>query len=87
MDYEKPFLYIDTNFAPDEALMTYMATKSYDFELVALSTGSGIMNTKLAAENIVGLMADDGLYLSVAAGEDFLAYHHLDNEVFTTTKD
>ena len=87
MDYEKPFLYIDTNFAPDEALMTYMATKSYDFELVGLSTGSGMMNTKLAAENIVGLMADDGLYLSVAAGEDLSPYHHLDKEIFTTKKD
>lgn len=87
MDYEKPFLYIDTNFAPDEALMAYMATKSYDFELVGLSTGSGMMNTKLAAENIVGLMADDGLYLSVAAGDDGSDYHHLDKEIFTTRRD
>ena len=87
MDYEKPFIYIDTNFAPDEALMTYMATKSYDFELVGLSTGSGMMNTKLAAENLVGLSASEDLYLSVAAGEDFSDYHLLDKKIFITTKD
>lgn len=87
MDYEKPFLYIDTNFAKDEALMTYMAFKSYDFELVGLSTCDGMMDPMAASENIVGLMADDDLYLSVAAGEAFSDYHHLDKKIFETTKD
>ena len=87
MDYEKPFLYIDTNFAKDEALMTYMAFKSFDFELVGLSTSDGMMDPMVASENIVGLMADDGLYLSVAAGEAFSDYHHLDKKIFETTKD
>lgn len=87
MDREKPFLYIDTNFANDEALLAYMAFKSYDFELLGMSTGSGTMNTRLAAENLVGLSASEDLYLSVAAGEDFSDYHLLDKEIFTTTKD
>lgn len=87
MDYEKPFLYIDTNFAKDEALMAYMAFKSFDFELVGLSTCDGMMDPMIASENIVGLMADDGLYLSVAAGEAFSDYHHLDKKIFETTKD
>ena len=43
MDYEKPFLYIDTNFAPDEALMTYLAFKSFDFEIVGMSSSEGMM--------------------------------------------
>lgn len=87
MDREKPFLYIDTNFDKDEALLAYMAFKSYDFELLGMSTGSGMMSTRLAAENLVGLSASEDLYLSVAAGEDFSDYHLLDKEIFTTTKD
>ena len=87
MDYEKPFLYIDTNFAKDEALMAYMAFKSYDFELVGLSTSDGMMDPMVAGENIVGLMGDDDLYLSVAAGDAFSDCHHLDKKIFETTKD
>ena len=87
MEYEKPFLYIDTNFAKDEALMTYMAFKSYDFEILGMSTADGEMNPVLAAENIVGLSTEEGLFLPVAAGKPFSDYHHLDKEIFSTTKD
>lgn len=87
MEYEKPFLYIDTNFAKDEALMTYMAFKSYDFEILGMSTADGEMNPVLAAENIVGLSTEEGLFLPVAAGKPFSNYHHLDKEIFSTTKD
>ena len=87
MEYEKPFLYIDTNFAKDEALMTYMAFKSYDFEILGMSTADGEMTPVLAAENIVGLSTEEGLFLPVAAGKPFSDYHHLDKEIFSTTKD
>ena len=87
MEYEKPFLYIDTNFAKDEALMTYMAFKSYDFEILGMSTADGEMTPVLAAENIVGLSTEEGLFLPVAAGKPFRDYHHLDKEIFTTSKD
>ena len=87
MEYEKPFLYIDTNFAKDEALMTYMAFKSYDFEILGLSTADGEMNPVLAAENIVGLSTEEDLFLPVAAGKSFRGYHHLDKQIFSTTKD
>lgn len=87
MEYEKPFLYIDTNFAKDEALMTYMAFKSYDFEILGLSTADGQMNPDLAAKNIVGLSSEEGLFLPVAAGKSFSDYHNLDKEIFTTSKD
>lgn len=89
MEYEKPFLYIDTNFAKDEALMTYMAFQSFDFEILGMSTadGNGEMNPVLAAENIVGLSTEQGLFLPVAAGKPFSDYHHLDKEIFSTTKD
>ena len=87
MEYEKPFLYIDTNFAKDEALMTYMAFKSYDFEILGMSTADGEMNPVLAAENIVGLSTEEDLFLPVAAGKSFRDYQHLDKEIFSTTKD
>ena len=87
MEYEKPFLYIDTNFAKDEALMTYMAFKSFDFEILGMSTADGEMNPVLAAENIVGLSTEEDLFLPVAAGKSFRDYHHLDKEIFSTTKD
>ena len=86
MDYEKPFLYIDTNFAPDEALMTYMATKSYDFELVGLSSNRSFMSSRAAGENILGLVNNEGLYLSVAKNYDDLESKY-DNEIFTAVGD
>ena len=87
MEYEKPFLYIDTNFAKDEALMTYMAFKSFNFEILGMSTSDGEMNPVLAAENVVGLSTEEGLFLPVAAGKPFSDNHHLDKEIFSTTKD
>ena len=87
MEYEKPFIYIDTNFAPDEALMVYMALKSFNFEIVGLSTTEGQMTPELAAKNLVGLMADDKLYLPVSSGEELSSEHYLDKEIFITDKD
>lgn len=87
MEYEKPFIFIDTNFAPDEALLTYMAFKSFDFEVVGLASSDGMMDPVLAAENIVGLSSQEDLYLPVSAGESFSDYHHLDKKIFSTTKD
>ena len=87
MDYEKPFIFIDTNFGLDEALMIKMAFNSFDFEILGMSTSDGKMNPVLAAENIVGLSTEEGLFLPVAAGKPFSDYHHLDKEIFSTTKD
>ncbi|MDU4025238.1 MAG: nucleoside hydrolase [Anaerococcus sp.] len=86
MDYEKPFIFIDTNFGLDEALMIKMAFNSFDFEILGMSTSDGKMNPVLAAENIVGLSTEEGLFLPVAAGKPFSDYHHLDKEIFSTTK-
>ncbi|MDU7411990.1 MAG: nucleoside hydrolase [Anaerococcus sp.] len=87
MDYEKPFIFIDTNFGLDEALMIKMAFNSFDFEILGMSTSDGKMNPVLAAENIVGLSTEEGLFLPVAAGKPFSDYQHLDKEIFSTTKD
>lgn len=87
MDYEKPFIFIDTNFGLDEALMIKMAFNSFDFEILGMSTSDGEMNPVLAAENIVGLSTEEGLFLPVAAGKPFSDYQHLDKEIFSTTKD
>ena len=87
MDYEKPFIFIDTNFGLDEALMIKMAFNSFDFEILGMSTSDGKMNPVLAAENIVGLSTEEGLFLPVAAGKPFSDYHYLDKEIFSTTKD
>lgn len=86
MDYEKPFIFIDTNFGLDEALMIKMAFNSFDFELVGISTSSGIMSPKKAADNIVALSANEGLYLSVSKGDDLdLSYE--DRDILTTSDD
>jgi len=87
MDYEKPFIFIDTNFGLDEALMIKMAFNSFDFEILGMSTSDGKMNPVLAAENIVGLSTEESLFLPVAAGKPFSDYHHLDKKIFSTTKD
>lgn len=86
MDYEKPFIFIDTNFGLDEALMIKMAFNSFDFELVGISTSSGTMSPKKAADNIVALSADEGLYLSVSKGED-LDLSYKDKDILTTSDD
>lgn len=64
-----------------------MAFNSFDFEILGMSTSDGEMNPVLAAENIVGLSTEEGLFLPVAAGKPFSDYHHLDKEIFSTTKD
>ena len=86
MEYEKPFLFIDTNFNLDEALMLKMAFNSFNFEVLGLSTSPGIMSTSKASENIVGLSVAEDLYLSVAKGED-ISDSHNDKDIFKTTKD
>lgn len=86
MEYEKPFLFIDTNFNLDEALMLKMAFNSFDFEVLGLSTSPGLMSASKAADNIVGLSACEGLYLSVAKGEDTSDSHN-DKNIFITTED
>ena len=69
MEYKKPFLYIDTNFKAEQALMLDMAFRNYDFELVGISTHDGFMGKALAASNILGLVEEYGLYLPVASDE------------------
>ena len=86
MDYEKPFIFIDTNFSLDEAIMLKMAFNSFDFELVGISTNSSTMSPKKAAENIVALSANEGLYLSVSSGNDLdLSYD--DKDILKTNED
>lgn len=86
MDYEKPFIFIDTNFSLDEALMLKMAFSSFDFELVGISTNSSTMSPKKAAENIVALNANEGLYLSVSSGDD-LRLSYDDKDILQTNDD
>lgn len=86
MEYEKPFLYIDTNFAPDEALMLYAAFGSYNFEIVGISTNAGLMSPKVAGENILGLAVVDDLYLPISPGFA-LEKSYEDQEIFTTSRD
>lgn len=69
MEREKAFIYIDTNFSNDEALMLDMAFRSYDFELVGLSSVRSFMEEDLAADNILGLNEAHDLYLPIARGE------------------
>ncbi|MDO5046932.1 MAG: nucleoside hydrolase [Anaerococcus sp.] len=71
MEKEKPFLYIDTNFSYDEALMVDLALRSEAFELVGISTNQGFMNKKKAGENILGLGEVYGLFLPVVEGRSY----------------
>ncbi|MGO3017570.1 MAG: nucleoside hydrolase [Anaerococcus sp.] len=68
MHKEKPFIYIDTNFSLGDALMLKLAFNSFDFEIVGISTVSSYMDSKFAAENIVGLSEREELFLSVSSG-------------------
>lgn len=78
MHKEKPFIYIDTNFSPADALMLKLAFNSFDFEIVGISTVSSFMDAKTAAENIVGMSEREELFLSVSSG----ATHNLmDQEI------
>lgn len=66
MEYQKPFIYIDTNFSPADGLFIKMALDSYDFELVGLSANRSYMSSRAAGENILGLINKEDLFLSVA---------------------
>lgn len=78
MQKEKPYIYIDTNFSPADALMLKLAFNSFDFEIVGVSTVSSFMDAKTAAENIVGMSEKEELFLSVSSG----ATHNLmDQEI------
>lgn len=70
MEKEKAFIYIDTNFADDEALMLDMAFRSFDFELVGLSSVKSFMSADASALNILGLNEDHELFLPIAKGGD-----------------
>ncbi|MCW6679495.1 hypothetical protein NH286_10120 [Anaerococcus sp. NML200574] len=67
MEYQKPFIYIDTNFSPADGLFIKMALDSYDFELVGLSANRSYMSSRAAGENILGLINSEDLFLSVGA--------------------
>lgn len=82
MEKEKPFLFIDTNFAPDEALMVEMALRLFDFEIVGLSTVSSTMTAQAAGNNLLGQTR--GLYLPIACGEE---KNLLDQEIRTLGED
>ena len=86
MEYQKPFIYIDTNFSPADGLFIIMALDSFDFELVGLSANRSFMSSQAAGENILGLVNGEGLYLSVAKNYDDLESTH-DDEIFTAVGD
>ena len=50
MEREKAFIYIDTNFSNDEALMLDMAFRSFDFEIVGISSVASFMSADAAAK-------------------------------------
>lgn len=68
MQKEKAFLYIDTNFSNDEALMLDMAFRSFNFELVGISSIRSQMTAEAGADNILGLNEDHELLLPIARG-------------------
>lgn len=70
MQREKPFIYIDTNFSPAEALMLKLAFNSFDFEIVGISTVSSHMDAEISSKNIVGMSEREELFLSISQGED-----------------
>ena len=70
MEYQKPFIYIDTNFNPSDALFIKMALDSFEFELVGLSANRSFMSSAAAGENILGLVNSEDLFLSVARNYD-----------------
>lgn len=86
MEYQKPFIYIDTNFSPADGLFIKMALDSFDFELVGLSANRSFMSSRAAGENILGLVNNEGLYMSVAKNYDDLESKY-DNEIFTAVGD
>ena len=86
MEYQKPFIYIDTNFSPADGLFIKMALDSFDFELVGLSANRSYMSSKAAGENLLGLVNNEDLYLSVAKNYDDQESKY-DDEIFTAVGD
>lgn len=86
MEYKKPFVYIDTNFSPADALFLQMALNSFDFELVGLSANKTFMSSGAASENILGLVNKNDLYLSVAKNLDDRKSQK-DKAIFKSRKD
>lgn len=86
MEYQKPFVYIDTNFSPADGLFIKMALDSFDFELVGLSSNRSFMSSKTAGENILGLVNGEGLFLSVAKNYDDQE-SKFDEEIFSAVGD
>lgn len=68
MQKEKAFIYIDTNYSNDEALMLDMAFRSFNFELVGLSSIRSQMTAEASANNILGLNESHELFLPIAKG-------------------
>ena len=86
MEYQKPFIYIDTNFSPADGLFVKMALDSYDFELVGLSANRSYMSSRAAGENILGLINSEDLFLSVARNY-FDKESAFDDEIFKASGD
>lgn len=86
MEYQKPFIYIDTNFSPADGLFIKMALGSFDFEIVGFSANRSYMSSASAGENILGLVNSEDLYLSVAKNYDDRKSKH-DEEIFAPRKD
>lgn len=86
MEYQKPFIYIDTNFSPADGLFIKMALDSFDFELVGLSANRSYMSSAAAGENILGLVNSEDLFLSVAKNFDDKK-SKLDEEIFIPEAD
>lgn len=86
MEYQKPFIYIDTNFSPADGLFIKMALDSFDFELVGLSANRSYMSSAAAGENILGLVNSEDLFLSVAKNFDDTK-SKLDEEIFIPEAD
>lgn len=80
MEYQKPFIYIDTNFSPADGLFIKMALDSFDFEIVGLSANRSYMSSAAAGENILGFVNSEELFLSVAKNYDDIKSNH--NEEF-----
>ncbi len=86
MEYQKPFIYIDTNFSPADGLFIKMALDSFDFEIVGFSSNKSYMSSASAGENILGLVNNEDLFLSVAKNYDDIKSKH-DEEIFTPQAD
>lgn len=86
MEYQKPFIYIDTNFSPADGLLIKMVLDSFDFELVGLSSNRSYMSSEAAGENILGLVNSEDLFLSVAKNFDDKK-SKLDEEIFIPEAD